>query len=81
MLMKDPGRRWWEREPYQLPGPAWPYWLLVAGILLVVALSAIFAPLSGPQSRCTRPVAYQVHVRAFTALCGTTVLHRLAPGR
>jgi hypothetical protein len=82
MLMKDPGRRWGDWEPYQLPPAArWPVLLLALVVFLVVALVATLMTLSGPQSRCVRPVGWHITGRVSVPLCGTRGVYKLPTGR
>lgn len=81
MLMKDPGRRWEpDPEPDPEPGSMRSYLLLLLGIAIAIALAAVLAPLSGPATRCVRPVGWHVTGRVSVPLCGTRGVYRLPTG-
>jgi hypothetical protein len=82
MLMKDPGRRWENWEPYQLPAASrWPVLLLTLAVFLAATLAASLMTLSGPQSRCVRPVGWHVTGRVSAPLCGIRGADTLPRGK
>jgi hypothetical protein len=79
--MKDPGRRWENWEPYQLPGRRLPVLLLALGVFLAVALVSSLMTLSGPQAHCVRPVGWHVTGRVSVPLCGIRGAYGLPRGK